>query len=104
MSEFTKTVADIQEVQAELLHIFPKSIRASESDSNWFGNGYKTLVLTASLCTDTVYAYIVQAKGDMIYFIDYDSNDGYVYKFAESSVDEFIKRMLVRFYGEVHKN
>ena len=103
MSEL-KTVADLQEIQAELLHIFPKSIRASEADSNWFGRGYKTLVLSASLCTDTVYAYIVQAKGGMIYFIDYDSNDGYTLKFAESSVDDFIKRMLVKFYGELYKS
>ena len=98
------TVADLQEVQAELLHIFPNSIRASEADSNWFGKGYKTLILTANLCTDTVYAYIIQAKGGMIYFIDYDSNDGYTYEFAESNVDDFIKRMIVKFYGEVHKN
>lgn len=104
MSEDLKTVADLQEIQSELLHIFPKSIRASEAESMWFGKGRKRLVLTCTFVTDTVYAYIVQIKGSMIYFVDYDSNSGYVYKFAESSVDDFIKRMLVKFYGEVHKN
>jgi len=99
-----KTVSDIREIQSELIHIFPDSIRASESKSNWFGNKRKKLILTASLCTDTVYAYIVIAKGGMLYFIDYDSNDGYVYKFAESNVDDFIKRMIIMFYGQVHKN
>jgi len=102
--EDLKTVADLQEIQAELLHIFPSSIRASEADSMWFGKGRKRLVLTCSFCTDTVYAYIVQIKGSMIYFVDYDSNNGYVYQFAESSVEDFIKRMLVKFYGQLYKN
>ena len=97
------TVADLQEVQSELLHIFPDSIRASEAKSMWF-KGRKMLVLTCSFHTDTVYAYMVHAKGGLLYFIDYDSNSGNVYKFAESSVDCFVKRMIVKFYGEVHKN
>jgi len=98
-----KTVSDIKEIQAELLHIFPSSIRASEADSMWFGNGVKTLVLASTFVTDTVYADIVKIKGSMIYYIDYDSNSGYMYEFAESSVDEFIKRMIVKFYGKVIK-
>ena len=98
------TVADLQEVQAELLHIFPKSIRASEAESMWFGKSIRKLILTCSFHTDTVYAYIVHAKGGMLYFIDYDSNSGYVYQFAENSVDEFVKRMIVKFYGELYKN
>ena len=102
MSEL-KTVADLQEVQAELLHIFPDSIRASEAKSTWF-KGRKVLVLTCSFHVDTVYAYIVHAKGNLLYFVDYDSNNGMVYQFAELHIDDFIKRMLVKFYGEVHKN
>ena len=97
------TVADLKEVQAELLHILPDSIRASEAKSMWF-KGRKVLVLTCSFYTDTVYAYIAQAKGGLLYFIDYDSNSGYVHQFAESSVDDFVKRILVKFYGEIHKN
>jgi len=97
------TVADLQEVQAELLHIFPDSIRASEAKSTWF-KGRKMLVLTCSFHTDTVYAYMVHAKGGLLYFIDYDSNSGNIYRFAESNVDCFVKRMIVKFYGEVHKN
>lgn len=102
MSELI-TVADLQEVQAELLHIFPNSIRASEAKSMWF-KGRKVLILTCTFVTDTVYAYVVHAKGGMIYFIDFDSNSGNDYQFAESSVDDFVKRMLVKFYGTVHKN
>lgn len=103
MSELI-TVKDLEEVQSELLHIFPESIRASKAKSSWFGKGRKKIILTCSFHTDTVYAYIVHAKGNMLYFIDYDSNSGYVYQFAENNVDAFVKRMIVKFYGELYKN
>ena len=94
------TVDDIENIRDELSDIFPDAVRGSVSKSNW-GKGRKTLHLCYFIGCDTVGGYMIKGKGDLLYFIDWDTNAGPEYLFAESEVDEMIKRVKNMFRGKV---
>jgi hypothetical protein len=96
------TVSDIEEVKDQLIDIFPDAVRGSVAKSLW-GNGRRQLHLYYSIQCDTVGGYIIEAKGDLYYFIDWDTNHGYEYKFAESSIKDLVLRVRSMFYDQVYR-
>lgn len=96
------TVDDIEEIKDSLKNIFPDAIRGSVAKSHW-GKGRKQLHLCYFIGSDTVGGYIIEAKGELFYFIDWDSNMGHVCKFAESSIYDMVKRVKKMFKGKKFK-
>lgn len=96
------TVDDIEDIKDRLKKIFPDAVRGSVAKSHW-GRGRKELHLCYFIASDTVGGYIIEAKGDLFYFIDWDSNMGRVCKFAESSIYDMVKRVKKMFKGQKHK-
>ena len=92
-------VSEIEDLRIELLDIFPDAIRGSKSKSRW-GDGVRQLHLSFSIMSDTVGGYLVEAKGDLWYFVEWDSNYGYEYLFAERYVQDLIERIREMFNGE----
>jgi len=95
-----KTVDDIEEIRERLTGIFPDAVRGSVAKSNW-GKGRKQLHLCYFIGSDSVGGYIVQAIGELFYFIDWDTNDGYQKIFAESDIDVMVSRVLNKFKGQI---
>lgn len=95
-----KTVEDIEEIREELKEIFPDAIRGSVAKSNWYC-GRKQLHLSYWIGSDTVGGYIVQAKGNLFYFIEWDTNNGVEYKFAESDKEIMINRIRKMFNNRI---
>lgn len=101
MGDLMKTVADLEEIAEELSSMFPDAVRGSVAKSR-FGRGRKTLHLSYWIGSDTVGGLIIQAKGDLLYFIEWDTNTGWEYIFAESRNSKMVARMVGRFYGQEH--
>ena len=97
-----KTVDDIEEIREELKNIFPDAIRGSKAKTR-YGKGRKMLHLCYWIGSDTVGGYMIQARKGLFYFIEWDTNSGYEYKFAESEIDKMVIRVMSMFYGEVYK-
>lgn len=98
-----KTVSDLEEIKNHILHIFPDAIRGSIAKPNFssrFHRGRKVLHLCYFVASDTIGGKIIQAKGDLFYLIEWDSNNGVEYIFAESDETVFIKRILAMFEGK----
>jgi len=93
------TVGDIEEVRAALLDIYPDAIRGSVAKSYW-GAGRKQLHLDYWTSSDTVGGTIILGRDELFYFIEWDSNTGHEYKFAESDIDEMVARVRRMFKGE----
>jgi hypothetical protein len=93
-------VSDIEEIKQQLLEIFPDAIRGSVAKSKW-GNGRRLLHLSYFFGGDTAGGYAIQGKGNLYYFIEWDTNDGFVYIFAESDIDAIIARVKKMFHGQV---
>lgn len=96
-----KTVADLEEIKSKLSSIFPNAVRGSVSKSRW-GKGRKVLHLCYFIGSDTVGGLIIQAKGDLLYFIDWDTNKGHEYMFAESDNNDMVSRVIGMYRNEVH--
>ena len=45
--------------------------------------------------------YAIQGKGNLYYFIEWDTNEGSVYIFAENDIDVMIDRVKKMFCGQV---
>ena len=97
-----KLVSDLDEIAVELKAIFPNAIRGSVAKSSW-GGGRKTLHLSYGFSSDTAFGYIIQAKGSLLYFVEWDTNRGWDYKFAESENSKMVSRIVDMFYGELHR-
>ena len=93
-------VSDIEELKNELLSIFPDAIRGSVAKSHW-GNGRKLLHLSYYFGGDTAGGYAIQGKGNLFYFIEWDTNEGFVSIFAESDINAMIDRVKKMFHGQV---
>jgi hypothetical protein len=93
-------VSDIEEIKHQLLEIFPDAIRGSVAKSRW-GNGRRLLHLSYYFGGDTAGGYAIQGKGNLFYFIEWDTNEGYVYSFAESDINAMISRVKQMFDGQV---
>ena len=93
-------VSDIEEIKHQLLEIFPDAIRGSVAKSKW-GNGRRLLHLSYFFGGDTAGGYAIQGKGNLYYFIEWDTNEGFVYIFAESDIDAMIDRVKLMFHGKV---
>ena len=93
-------VSDIEEVKEQLACIFPDAVRGSVAKSHW-GKGRKLLHLCYSFGGDTVGGYMIRGKGDLFYFIDWDTNEGLVNLFAESDIEVMISRVKKMFHGQV---
>jgi len=96
-----KTVSDIEDIRKQLSDEFPDAIRGSVAKSNW-GRGRKTLHLSYSFYGDTAGGYIIQARGNLFYFIEWDTNQGYEYLFAESTIKDMVLRIKGMFYEKVY--
>ena len=96
------TVSDIEEIREELLDVFPDAIRGSVAKSYW-GAGRKTLHLSYWTSSDTVGGFIIKGSGDLVYFIEWDSNSGHEYQFAESDTYKMVNRVRAMFAGQVVK-
>jgi hypothetical protein len=93
-------VKDMEEIKLELSNIFPDAIRGSVAKSNW-GRGRKLLHLSYYFGGDTAGGYAIQGKGDLFYFIEWDTNQGFEYMFAERDIDLMIIRVINMFGGQV---
>ena len=93
-------VSDIEEIKHQLLDIFPDAIRGSVAKSKW-GNGRRLLHLSYFFGGDTAGGYAIQGKGNLYYFIEWDTNEGSVYIFAENDIDVMIGRVKKMFCGQV---
>ena len=93
-------VSDIEEIKHQLLDIFPDAIRGSVAKSKW-GNGRRLLHLSYFFGGDTAGGYAIQGKGNLYYFIEWDTNEGSVYIFAENDIDVMIDRVKKMFCGQV---
>jgi hypothetical protein len=93
-------VSDIEDLKNELLSIFPDAIRGSVAKSHW-GNGRKWLHLSYYFGGDTAGGYAIQGKGNLFYFIEWDTNEGYAYSFAESDIDAMVARVKQMFHGQI---
>lgn len=94
-------VSDIEDIREQLLDIFPDAIRGSVAKSNW-GNGRRQLHLSYWVAPDAVGGYMIEAKGDLYYFIEWDTSSGYEYKFAECEIKRMVLRVRGMFYEQVH--
>jgi hypothetical protein len=86
------TVRDLENIRESLLDIFPDAVRGSVAKTRW-GDGRKQLHLSYWVAADTVGGLIVQATGNLLYFVEWDTNSGYTKLFAESDIDVFIERV-----------
>ena len=93
-------VKDIEEIKLELSNIFPDAIRGSVAKSNWV-RGRKFLHLSYYFGGDTAGGYAIQGKGDLFYFIEWDTDQGFEYMFAERDIDVMIVRVINMFGGQV---
>ncbi len=91
-------VNDVEEIKSELLDIFPDAVRGSVAKSRW-GNGRKLLHLCYFFGADTAGGYMIKAKGQLLYFIEWDTNVGCEYIFAESDIEVMVKRVREMFKG-----
>jgi len=96
------TVRDIEEIRKALKEEFPDAVRGSVCKSRW-GKGRKTLHLSYFIGSDTVGGHMIQAKGNLLYFIEWDTNNGHEYKFAESEIKDMVCRVRKMFYGKLCK-
>ena len=94
-------VEDLEKIKTSLLDIFPDAIRGSVAKSHW-GDGRKQLHLSYWVAPDTVGGLIVQATGNLLYFIEWDSNSGHTKLFAESDIDVFIARVRSNYDSQTH--
>lgn len=94
------SVSDMEYIRDNILDIFPNAVRGSVAKSLW-GRGRKVLHLSYYICSDTVGGLKAIGKGDLIYFVEWDTNEGHIPKFAESDVDTFIKRVRENHAGKV---
>ena len=97
-----KTVSDIESIKDQLISVFPDAVRGSVSKSNW-GKGRKMLHLHYWIGSDTVGGYIIQAKGDLFYFIEWDTNSGNNYLFAESEIVDMVNRVTAMFDNKIYR-
>ena len=93
-------VSDIEYIREELLGIFPDAIRGSVSKSRW-GKGRKLLHLSYYFGGDTAGGYMILGKSGLFYFIEWDTNEGWEYLFAESDIHWMINRVRGMFEGKV---
>jgi hypothetical protein len=93
-------VKDMEEIKLELSNIFPDAVRGSVAGSHW-GRGRKLLHLSYYFGGDTAGGYAIQGKGDLFYFIEWDTNQGFEYMFAERDIDLMIIRVINMFGGQV---
>lgn len=91
-------VRDIEQIREELSDIFPDAVRGSVAKSHW-GKGRKLLHLSYCFGGDTAGGYMIQGKGDLFYFIDWDTNKGWEYLFAESDIIVMTQRVRKMFDG-----
>ena len=94
------SVSDIEEVRERLRDIFPDAVRGSVIKSRW-GSGRKLLHLSYDFGADTASGYMILGKGELFYFIDWDTNNGQEYLFAESDIEALISRVRKIFSGNV---
>ena len=97
-----KTVSDLEYIRGELIDIFPDAVRGSVAKSRW-GNGRKTLHLAYFIGADTVSGYMIIARGQLFYFVDWDTNSEMSYEFAESDNELMISRIRTLFEGKILK-
>ena len=88
-----KTVADLEELREGLLQLYPDAVRGSVAKSKW-GNGRKQLHLSYWIASDTVGGEIIEAKGELFYYYEWDTNEGRSYKFAESEIETMVARVM----------
>lgn len=96
-----KTISDLEDIKDKLNLIFPDAIRGSVGKCRWDGR-QKVLHLSYFIGSDTVGGYKVLAKGNLLYFIEWDTNCGDVELFAESDSCVFVSRLINRFYDDVY--
>jgi hypothetical protein len=94
-----KTVSDVEEVRKSLLHIFPDAIRGSVARCRW-GRGRKELHLSYWVGSDTVGGKMIVAKGGLLYFVEWNTNEGHTQVFAESENDKMVKRVSEMFKSQ----
>lgn len=94
-------VEDLEQIRSSLSDIFPDAVRGSVAKSHW-GDGRKQLHLSYWVASDTVGGLIVQAIGDLLYFVEWDTNSGYTKLFAESDADVFVTRVREKYGAEKH--
>lgn len=94
-------VEDLEKIKNELVDIFPDAVRGSVAKSHW-GDGRKQLHLSYWVASDTVGGLIVQAVGNLLYFVEWDTNSGYIKLFAESDIDVFVARVREKYSPQKH--
>lgn len=93
------TVADIEFVRGEVSEIFPDAVRGSVSKSHW-GKGRKVLHLMYGFSADTAFGYKLVARGNLLYFVAWDTNYGDEAEWAESEIKLCIDRIKTQFKGQ----
>lgn len=94
-------VEDLEKIKVSLSDIFPDAVRGSVIKSHW-GDGRKQLHLSYWVASDTVGGLIVQAIGELLYFVEWDTNSGYRKLFAESDTDVFVARVRESYGAKKH--
>ena len=93
-------VSDIEEIKEKLSDIFPDGVRGSVAKSHW-GKGRKLLHLSYYFGGDTAGGYMILGKGNLFYFIEWDTNEGHEYLFAESDIEIMVARVKIMFDGQI---
>ena len=96
------TVSNIEEIKDELSAEFPDAVRGSVSKSRW-GRGRRQLHLAYWIGSDSVGGYMITAKQNLFYFIEWNTNEGSTYLFAESTIKDMVLRVKRMFYGQQYK-
>jgi hypothetical protein len=68
---------------------------------SYWGKGIRTLHLDYWTASDTVGGTKIIGRDDLFYFIEWDTNSGDEYKFAESDIDEMVARVRRISKGDV---